>query len=73
MECEKTFHPDTHMMLCHESIKEMTDVAEFIMTQLSLKSGMKIWKWKGREAASSDMEKLQFSDTLNQNNYKDLT
>ena len=40
------------------------------MTQLSLKSGMKIWKLKERAQAKSDTEKLQFRDTFNKNHHK---
>ena len=42
LECEETLHPDAHMCLCQELIEEIPDVASVIMTQLSLKAGMKL-------------------------------
>ena len=44
---EETLHPDTHMFLFQELIEEVTDAEKFIMTQLSLKIGIKQWKGNG--------------------------
>ena len=44
-----------------------------ILTQLSLKAGLKMWGDRGREAAKSEMKQLHFRDTFRPVHWKDLT
>ena len=46
VECKDNLHTDAHMIFCQELIKKLPDAATVIMTQLSLKAGMKSWKVK---------------------------
>ena len=48
VECRDNYHLDSHMMFCNKLIEELPNASEVIMTQLSLKAGMKRWKGKGR-------------------------
>ena len=64
VECEDTFHPDSNMFICQQLIEELTDVASFIMAQLSFKAGMKSWNIKGLETAKYDTKQLHFRDTF---------
>ena len=50
----------------------MPESASVIMTQLSLKAGMKCLKVKGRSAAKSDMKQLHFRYTFKPNQYRDI-
>ena len=69
VECEDTFHPDAYMFLCQELIEEVPDVAAVIMTQLSLKSGMKSWKGKGRAETKYEMKQLHLRDNFKPEHY----
>ena len=53
-------------------MQEQPDVVAVIMTQLSLKMGLKTWKDKGRLAAKTDMKQLHMRDTFITKHYKDL-
>ena len=72
VELEYTFHPDSHMMFGHKLIEELPNAASVIMSQLSIKAGIKICKGKGLASDKSEMKQLHFRDTFNPNNYKEL-
>jgi hypothetical protein len=60
-------HPDTHLsFLTHEVFATPTDpqVLATIMTQLSLKVGLKAWGDKASQAVHSEMKQLHFRDTF---------
>ena len=65
-------HPDLHRQFCQVEMQEQPDVVAVIMTQLSLKMGLKKWKDKGRSAAKSEMKQLHIRDTFIPKHYKDL-
>ena len=68
-------HPDTHLsLLTHEPFATPTDpeVLATIMTQLSLKAGLKAWGDKALEAVHSEMKQLHFRDTFKTKHWKDL-
>ena len=65
-------HPDVHRQFRQVEIQEQPDVVAFIMTQLSLKMGIKTWKDKCRSAATSEMKHLHMRDTFITKHYKDL-
>ena len=66
-------HQDAHMVLCQVLIEELPELAADIITQLSLKSGIKCWKLKWKEGAKYYMNQLYLRDTYNPNHYKELT
>ena len=76
-ECEPTLdelpvlHPDQHMMF--HMIEETPDAVAAIMTQLSLKMGMKRWGNKARKAAHNEMKQLHLRDTFKPWHWKDMT
>ena len=68
----EALHPDLHRKFCQVEMQEQPDVVAVIMTQLSLKMGVKSWKDKGRSAAKADMKQLHMRDTFIPKHYKDL-
>ena len=57
-------HPDLHRQFCQFEMQEQPDVVAVIMTQLSLKMGLKTWKYKGRSAAIAEMKQLHMRVTF---------
>jgi hypothetical protein len=53
--------------------QEKPDVVATIMTQLSLKAGLKQWGGKATEAVRSEMKQLQFRETFKLFHWNDLT
>ena len=51
-------HPDSH--LCPDYVL----VEHYIMTQLTMKAGLKWWKEKGEEAVSKELGQLHWHDTF---------
>ena len=72
VKCEETLHPDAHMFLCQELIEGVPDASVFIMTQLSLKAGMKRWKGKWRAADKSETNQMNLIDIFKPKHYRDL-
>ena len=74
LETKGALYPDTHLLFqdCMLDPAE-PDVMAAIMTQLSLKVGLKTWGKKGRKAAYSEMKQLHFRDTFIPVHWKDLT
>ena len=60
---EATF-PDQHMFLQEAMPQEEPDVPAAIVTQLSLKAGLKQWGSKAKTAAQSEMKQLHFRGTF---------
>ena len=65
-------HPDLHRQFCQVDIQEQPDVVAVIMTQLSLKMGLKKWKDKGGLSEKAEMKQLHMRDTFIPKHYKDL-
>ena len=72
VECEDNLNLDAHIFLFQELIGEVSDVEAVIMTQLSLKAGIKCWKGKGQSAAKYEMKQLHFRSTFKPKHYRDL-
>jgi hypothetical protein len=70
---QTTLHPDAHMSFCLDMMREQPDVVEVIMTQLSLKSGLKRWGKKGRKAAKSEMKQLHMRETFVPKHWRNLS
>ena len=61
------------MLFNHGAVHNEPDVTAFIMTQLSLKTGLKKWGKKARGAVHSDMKQIHTRDTFIPIHTKDLT
>ena len=72
VECEDTLHPNYDMFICQEMIEEVTDAEAVIMTQVSLKEGMKCWKGKRQSAAKYETNQLNFRENFKPKHYRDL-
>ena len=58
-----TLHLDTYLLF-NLSVEEQPSVVSAIMTQLSLKVGLKTWGEKGSKSMKSDMRLLRLRDTF---------
>jgi hypothetical protein len=64
LESQGVLHPDAHMFFQQDIYQEEPDVVAAIMTQLSLKAGLKAWGTEAKEAVHSEMKQLHFRDTF---------
>ena len=55
------------------AVNDQPDVVAAIMTQLSLKGGLKRWGTEARDAVHSEMKQLHFRDTFQPTHYRDLS
>ena len=65
-------HPDLHEAFYHHAVSEQPDVIAAIMTQLSLKAGLKEWGGRAREAVHSEMKQLHMRDTFEPVHWSEL-
>ena len=72
LEKHGVLHPDAHMFVQRDFYLAEPDVAAMIMTQLSLKSGLKQWGDRAYEAAYSEMKQLHLRDTFRPMHWKEL-
>ena len=61
MQSGEVEHPDAHLSFFQEMCEEEPDVVSAIMTQMSLKAGLKAWGEKAEKAAYSEMKQLHFA------------
>jgi hypothetical protein len=73
METQGVLHPDTHIIFQTNMYQHEPDVVAAIMTQLSLKAGLKAWGKPARKAVHSEMKQLHFRDTFKPMRWNDLT
>ena len=73
LESQEALHPDAHMFFNQSMCQEEPDVVAAIMTQLSLKAGLKQWGDKATEAVRSEMKQLHFRDTFKPFHWNELT
>jgi hypothetical protein len=64
LEPQRVLHPDYHLFFQEDFYQSNPDVMVHVMTQLSLKSGLKQWGNKAYAAATSEMEQLHFKNTF---------
>jgi hypothetical protein len=57
-------HPDAHVFLQDDFYQSDPDAAAMVMTQLSLKAGLKAWGDSAWDAAHSKMKQLHFRDAF---------
>jgi len=70
---EQVLHPDAHMFVQQDFYQTEPDVVAMIMTQLSLRAGLKTWGDKGYDAAYAEMKQLHMRDTFSPKHWKELT
>jgi hypothetical protein len=73
LESQGVLNPDAHMFVQEDFYQAEPDVVAAIMTQLSLKSGLKEWGDKAYIAAESEMKQLHFRDTFKPMHWSELT
>ena len=66
LQSEGLLNPDAHMFMHQEFYQSEPDVAVAILTQLSLKNGLREWGEKAYETAESEMKQLHFRNTIKQ-------
>ena len=66
-------NPDAHMFLQDDFYQSDPDVVAAIMTQLSLKVGLREWGKKGYTAAHSEMKQLHLRKTFKPKHWWELS
>ena len=65
LETQGVINPDVHMFVQEEFYQTEPDVVSSIMTQLSIRSGMREWGDKAYTSVQSEMKQLYFRNTFN--------
>jgi hypothetical protein len=73
LDTQGVLHPDSHMFHQSDVHHSEPDVVEAIMTQLSLKAGLKAWGKDSQKAVHSEMKQLHFRDTFKRMRWTELT
>jgi hypothetical protein len=73
LENQGVLNPDTHMFLQEDFYQAKPDVVAAIMTQLSLKAGLKEWGDQAFTAARSKMKQLHIRNTFKPKHWRQLS
>ena len=73
LECQGVLNPDAHMFMQEDFYQAEPDVVATVMTQLSLKAGIKKWGDKAFKAARNEMKQLHLRDTFSPKHANELT
>jgi hypothetical protein len=73
LESQGVLNPDSHMFVQEDFYQAGPDVVAAIMTQLSLKAGLKKWGEEAFMAAQSEMKQLHFRNTFNPKHWRELS
>ena len=73
LETHGVLHPDSHMFVQEDFYQSDPNVVAHIMTQLSLKSGLKQWGDKAYVAVMSEMKQLHFRNTFKPKHWSKLS
>ncbi len=74
LETQGVLHLDSHMFHQSDVYHSEPDVVAAIMTQLSLKAGLKAWRGKDtQKAVHSETKQLHFRDTFKPMRWTELT
>ena len=73
MENKVVLNPDAHIFVQEDFYQSKSNVVAAIMTQLSLKNGLKEWGAKAYTAAESKMKQLHFQNTFEPMHWKQLS
>jgi hypothetical protein len=66
-------HPDAYMFIQDDFYQSDPDVIAMVMTQLSLKAGLKAWGHKAHDAARNEMKQLHMRDTFKPMHWRELS
>jgi hypothetical protein len=72
LETQGVLNPDAHMFVQEDFYQAEPDVVEAIMTQLSLKAGLKEWGYQAFTAARSKMKQLHLRNTFKPKHWREL-
>jgi hypothetical protein len=72
LETRGVLHPDSHMFIQEDFYQSDPDVMAYIMTRLSLKSGLKQWGNKAYAVVMSEMKQLHFRNTFKPKHWSKL-
>jgi hypothetical protein len=64
LETHGVLHPDSHIFVQEDFYQSDPDVVAHIMTQLSLRSGLKLWGDKAYAVVTLEMKQLHFCNTF---------
>jgi hypothetical protein len=73
LDSQGVLYPDAHMFVQDDFYQAEPDVVATIMTQLSLKAGLKEWGKKVFKAAHSEMKQLHLRKTFKPNHWRELS
>jgi hypothetical protein len=73
LESQGVLNPDSHMFVQEDFYQAEPDVVASIMTQLSLKAGLKEWGEEAFMAAQSKMKQLHFRNTFKPKQWRELS
>ena len=66
-------HPDTHMAFLQCEMEAQPDVAAAIVTQLSMKAGLKAWGKGAEKAVKAEMKQMHLRETFVPKHWRELT
>jgi hypothetical protein len=73
LESQGVLNPDSHMVVQEDFYQAEPDVVVAIMTQLSIKAGLKEWGEEAFMAAQSKMKQLHFRNTFKLKHWRELS
>jgi hypothetical protein len=73
LESQGVLNPHAHMFTQGDFYQAEPDVVAAIMTQLSLKAGLKEWGNTGFKAAHSEMKQLHLCNTFKPKHWRELS
>jgi hypothetical protein len=73
LESQGVLNPDAHMFVQAYLYQAEPEVVAAIMTQLSLKAGLKEWVDEAFTAAQSEMKQLHFRNMLKPRHWRELS
>jgi hypothetical protein len=73
LESQGVLNPDSHMFVQEAFFQAEPDVVAAIMTQLSLKAGLKEWGEEAFSADQSKMKQLHFRNTFKPKHWRELS
>jgi hypothetical protein len=73
LESQVVLNPDSHMFVQEDFYQAEPDVVAAIMTQLSLKAGLKEWREEALMTAQSEMKQSYFRNTFKPNHWRELS
>jgi hypothetical protein len=73
LESKGVLHSDAHMFIQDDFYQSNPVVVAMVMTQLSLKAGLKAWGHKAHTAARNEMKQLHMRDTFKPMHWSELS